>query len=397
VKRTCTPSLAIGLIAALCLTVAAQASSQKPTQLFAFSCKDQRRQECPRGANPQALIQASDGNFYGATSHGGSQGLGTIFKITPGGKFTRLFTFAGTNGSLPGASLVEAKDGTLYGGTGFGGEFGNGVVFKISKRGSGFQILHSFEKAFGSEIFFSEMLTVGKDGYLYGTSVGGGLHLNVCPYGCGTIFRINLKTGAFKTLHQLNGASDSFAPSGLIQASDGNFYGMTTYNVFRVIPTGTFTVVSKLSRIGYAVPGGGGVVQAPNGSLYGLLEDGGVRLFEVALDGSGFKVFPVIHALQNNTVTLSPLLQPTDENLWLTQNPLHGSGAIVSISPRDGSLLHTVRFDGTDFGVPMAPVIQGADGKLYGTTLYGGKVSVGTSAGVVFSLDAGHPASQPTE
>jgi hypothetical protein len=156
-------------------------------------------------------------------------------------------------------------------------------------------------------------------------------------------------------------------------------------------------VVSKLSGFSYAFPGGGGVVQAPNGSLYGLEDDGGPQLFEVALDGSGFKIFPVIHALQNNTVTLSPLLQSKDGNLWLTQNPLDGSGAIVSLSPKDGSLLHTVRFDGADGGIPMAPLIQGADGKLYGTTLYGGKVSKGTPAGVVFSLDAGHSALQPAE
>jgi uncharacterized repeat protein (TIGR03803 family) len=403
VKRAHTLILVPGLTATLFLTMAIQASAQQPTQLFAFSCADIFT-ECAQGANPQALIQASDGNFYGAApSGGGSQGTGTLFQVTPSGQFTLLFTFTLANGEGPGASLVEGSDGNLYGGTETGGQFGNGVIFKISKSGSNFQIVHSFENVFAGEFFFSEGLTVGKDGNLYGSSAGGGLQESNCPYGCGTIFTINVGTGAFTTLHELNGSNDGLAPSALIQASDGNFYGIANTILFRVTSTGTFTALRTLP--GYAYEGGGGVIQASNGKLYGIIENqknpknSGPSLFEVALDGSGLRVFPVTSRLRFSTL-LSKLLQFTDGNLWLTQYPpseSNAKGAIVSLSPTKGSVLRTVSFDGADGQDPSAPLIQGTDGNLYGTTIYGGTVTSGTANGVVFSFNPGGAASQPPE
>src|SRR6266852_4696746 len=88
--------------------------------------------------NPQAgLVQANDGNFYGTTALGGTNGEnGTVFGITPNGVFGSLFSFNGTNGSRPAASLVQASDGNLYGTTQFGGASGNGTVFRITPSGT---------------------------------------------------------------------------------------------------------------------------------------------------------------------------------------------------------------------------------------------------------------------
>lgn len=381
-------SFALCLIATSILTVVAQASDSQPSQLFAFSCTDGTFENCPQGLEPQALIEASDGDFYGVTSRGGIQNLGTIFRMTPRGQFTLLFSFSGANGSGPGPALVEASDGDLYGTTEFGGQSGTGVVFKIGKSGSGFKIIHSFEKKFAEEFFFGETLTVGRDGNVYGSSLGGGMNVAICQYGCGTIFRVDVKTGQFVTIYQLNGASDGREPSSLFQASDGNFYGTSISNLFRVSRTGKFAVVDSLSAFGIPYPGSGGVIQASNGNLFGLVQNvNQAQLFEVAIDGSGFQVFPAITQLQNS-VTLSKLLQPADGNLWLTQNAITGqNGAVLSVSPSSGLLLQNVPFDGADGSSPFAPVVQGRDGSLYGTTLFGGTPPLGTAAGVVFRIN----------
>jgi len=107
-------------------------------------------------------------------------------------------------------------------------------------------------------------------------------------------------------------------------------------------------------------------------------------LFEIALDGSGLQAFPEISALQNS-ITLSKLLQTADGNLWLAQAAILGqNGAIMSLSSRSGLLLQNIPFNLADGSGPMAPLVQGVDGNLYGTTLFGGTPSSGTGAGVVF-------------
>jgi uncharacterized repeat protein (TIGR03803 family) len=96
---------------------------------------------------PDLIIQASDGNFYGAaqvTDEGVSDPRGgTLFKLTPAGKFTQLFTFTQgasgfLNGNNPADGFVEANDGFLYGTTFNGGKQNDGVLFRIGKTGTGF-------------------------------------------------------------------------------------------------------------------------------------------------------------------------------------------------------------------------------------------------------------------
>jgi uncharacterized repeat protein (TIGR03803 family) len=383
------PVLSLSILAlGLSFPADAHASGLQPVPLFTFSCQGQ---SCPQGTGPQALIQASDGNFYGATVGGGSKSAGTIFKLTPSGEFTLLFSFNGTNGFRPGFSLVEAKNGTLWGATFLGGQFGRGDVFTINEDGTGFAVVHSFP-ASGPEFFFNVSLIAGKDGNIYGSSPGGGN--NLCQgYGCGTIFRINPQTNAFKTIHILNGKSDGGNPSGLIQASDGSFYGVATGNesssLFRVSPSGAYEIVRRFPSGDYAYvdgsqAGGGGVIQASTGRLFGVLAGAGAKphLYEMALDGSGFHVFPGISILQSSA-QLSTLLQATDGTLWLTSYgaPQGDNGSIVQLSPQDGLLLQNIPFDGADGSRPAAALIQGVDGRLYSTTFFDN----------VFSLNLGHP------
>jgi len=85
------------------------------------------------GAHPYAgLVQGCDGYFYGTTSGGGTNGQGTIFKISSDGIFTSLYSFNGSDGSSPAAPLVQDNDGYFYGTTTGGGDSGGGTVFKLA-------------------------------------------------------------------------------------------------------------------------------------------------------------------------------------------------------------------------------------------------------------------------
>ncbi|MGA8154307.1 MAG: choice-of-anchor tandem repeat GloVer-containing protein [Terriglobales bacterium] len=92
------------------------------------------------GVNPQdALIQATDGSFYGTATNQGTYDRGTVFKITARGKFTVIHTFDGVHGGRASlgtyAQLVQGSDGDLYAPTPGGGKFGDGVVYKVTPGG----------------------------------------------------------------------------------------------------------------------------------------------------------------------------------------------------------------------------------------------------------------------
>ncbi|MGH9454622.1 MAG: choice-of-anchor tandem repeat GloVer-containing protein, partial [Terriglobia bacterium] len=290
-ERSSTVKQILILLLGLLLATTARAQIPMPipnhtpvvAQQIAFSCGDAGTEKCLDGSRPAALIQASDGNFYGVAqvsedgvSH--PQG-GTIFKLTPRGQFTRLFTFApGTRGNFPdgdgpGASLVEGKDGFLYGTTFAGGAHHDGVVFKISKQGA-FQVLDNFCSVAACADGSSPVgLILGDDGNFYGATRSGGSSAPPCAAtgGCGTFFRVTT-VGSLTTLHALNGATDGSQPSTLIQASDGNFYGTDTGdnvggNVFRLTSGGQFTILHAFPLLQTPISG---LVQGANGNLYGI-------------------------------------------------------------------------------------------------------------------------------
>jgi uncharacterized repeat protein (TIGR03803 family) len=129
------------------------------------------------------LVQGSDGNFYGTAQVGGNWGYGTIFRITPNGILTTLYSFTGGNdGYWPVGALVQGSDGNLYGTTWKGGTSGDGTIFRIAPAGK-FATLHTFQG--GSEGIGPQAAMVqGQDGNLYGTTVQGGTN------NCGTVFRL---------------------------------------------------------------------------------------------------------------------------------------------------------------------------------------------------------------
>ncbi len=249
------------------------------------------------GMSPYAgLVQASNGNFYGTTEEGGAGGCGTVFEITPGGTLTTLHSFDYTDGETPVAGLVQAINGNLYGTTAAGGANGDGTVFKITPGGT-LTTLHSFDGTDGA--YPDASLVQASNGNFYGTTYTSG------AYGFGTVFEIT-PTGTLTTMHSFcsvvqNGeCTDGFYPfTGLVQATDGNFYG-TTYGggangygtVFEITTAGTLTTLYSFCSEGtYPNCTDGdspltGVVQATNGNFYGTTEYGGAN----DLDGTVFRL-----------------------------------------------------------------------------------------------------------
>ena len=168
------------------------------------------------GANPACtLVQGADGNFYGTAQNGGTNGgWGTIFKITPAGLLTSLFSFANTNDALPVPGLTQDADGTFYGTTYAGGTYGGGTVFKLAADGT-FSSLYSFTGGNDGSNCYGGLL-LASDGNLYGSTVNGGV------YGLGTVFRIT-SDGTLATLVQFDGYQGANPRCTLIQGSDGTF------------------------------------------------------------------------------------------------------------------------------------------------------------------------------
>jgi uncharacterized repeat protein (TIGR03803 family) len=240
------------------------------------------------GSGPAGgLVQAPNGNFYGTTSHGGAHLAGTVFTIDLSGKLTTLYSFcAQTNcadGSNPIGTLVLATDGNFFGITVAGGTNKFGTVFKITPSGT-LTTLYSFcsqiNCADGASPYPN--LLQGKNGNFYGTTVQGGAN-------SGTIFKIT-STGTFTKLHNFcatTACRDGSNPqAGVIQASDGNFYGTTTDGgefsrgaIFKMSQGGGVTNLYQFRATDGQFPGQ--LLQATDGRFYGTLQIGGVGVGSV--------------------------------------------------------------------------------------------------------------------
>jgi uncharacterized repeat protein (TIGR03803 family) len=241
----------------------------------------------PSGTDPSGgLVQASDGNFYGTTATGGTLGHGTVFKITPSGALTTLYNFCSQSGCADGVGaggpLVQGTDGNLYGTTAAGANpactyfAGCGTIFKITTTGT-LTTLHSFDLTDGAGP--SGGLIQATDGNFYGMTYYGGASNSNCTSGtCGTIFKITA-AGALTTLHIFDYTDGANPEDGLILASDGNFYGTTGGTIFKITPSGTLTTLYSLTKTDGAGPNK--LVQATNGTFYGTTLRGGKIIYHL--------------------------------------------------------------------------------------------------------------------
>ncbi len=253
------------------------------------------------GAHPfAAMVQGSDGNFYGTTCYGGTwpgqNGQGTVFKISPNGVLTSLHSFTGGNdGGYPFAGLVQSSDGNFYGTTYYGGRSGdNGTVFKISPDGA-LTSLYSFTGGNDGRSPRSGLVQ-GHDGYFYGTTAGGGTNY------AGTVFKIS-PNGALTGWYSFTGGNDGSGPlAGLVQGSGGYFYGMTPNGgangdngtVFEVSSNGALTTLYSFTGCNDGENPEAGLLQGSDGNFYGTTSAGGDpnynrdwgTVFEISTNGA---------------------------------------------------------------------------------------------------------------
>ena len=346
-----------------------------PTTLYNFCSKS----GCTDGEYTYATpVQGTDGNFYGTTYLGGSKKLGTVFKITSSGTQTTLHTFGGSDGSQPLAGLVQGTNGDFYGTTYMGGSEGKGEVFKITASGA-LTTVHSFCSQSGctdGENPFAGLIQ-GIDGNLYGTTFGGGT-----AKGFGTVFKIT-PSGALTTLHSFctqSGCPDGqFPQTGLVRATNGSLYGTTVSGgaygdgtIFKITTSGRLTTLYNVcSQSG--CPDGNylivGLIQATDGNLYGIMDVGGANgagtIFKITLSGTLTTLYNFCSqsGCPDGQYPVGGLVQATDGNLYGTTDDggANGEGTVFSLSVGLGPFVETE---------PTAAKV-GATVKILGTDLTG--------------------------
>jgi uncharacterized repeat protein (TIGR03803 family) len=307
------------------------------TTLYSF-CSHLSGGTCTDGTLPyEVLVQGTDGNFYGTTSSGGnpSCNCGTVFKITPNGTLTTLYSFTGLG--YPYAGLVLGADGNFYGTS----TEGKGSVFKITPGGA-FTTLHEFD---GTDGETPGPLILASNGSFYGATFSGGTS-HLCAGGCGTVFAIT-PSGTLTTLASFDD-TDGYGPAALIQTTNGNFYGTTQY-----------------------------------GGAYDTCNQGCGTVFKMTPNG----ILTTLHSFDgaDGDLPFPALLQGTDGNLYgeAVGGGANDLGTVYSITP-GGTLTTLHNFDETDGNNPIQ-MVQGTNGTFYGTTQFGGANNDGT----VFSLSVG--------
>ena len=349
------------------------------------------------GANLNGLAQGANGNLYGTAQSGGVNGCGTAFRITTNGSLSGVVSFNQTNGAYPYAGVVQAADGNFYGTTLQGGTAFAGSVFRLSPLLAVLN-LYSFTGGVDGNLPTAGLIQ-GSDGGLYGTTYAGG------TYGLGAVFKITTN-GLLTTLYSFTGDADGADPwGGLVQGTDGNFYGTTEVGglyggtVFRITPTGTLTTLHRFNGGSDGAYPVGSLIQGADRNFYGTTFQGGTN-------GSGGTVFKVD---TNGNVTIlhqfgagdganpvAGLVQGWDGNLYGTTEigGLGGYGTAFKITT-NGVLTTLVWFNWANGAYPEAPLIQAVNGNFYGTTFYGGASGYGT----VFQLTGPlppHVVVQPT-
>jgi uncharacterized repeat protein (TIGR03803 family) len=370
------------LVAIAVLAHASSAVAQVPNRvLHSFTGPD--------GADPNgALVETSDGSFVGTTWGGGEFDLGTAFRMTPNGTVTVLHSFAGgSDGARPG-TLVKVE-GDFYGTTTEGGTPGRGTIFKMSPEGAVVP-LHEFAGGPGGSRPSSNLL-LAPDGNFYGTTAYGG------EFESGTIFRMS-SDGQVVVIYSFPGGMDGESPGGLIQHSDGNFYGAAGGGLpgflvsgmgilFRMTPGGDLTVLHRFE--GTDGIGPGGMVQGLDGNLYGTTISGGASRLGTVFRLTTAGAVSVLHSFSGSPHGAYPgggLIRGTDGALYGTTTAggraftFRSTGTAFRITTAGAfSVLHVFQsyFDGDE---PRGALLQASDGNLYGAARDG-------ESGIVFRLD----------
>jgi uncharacterized repeat protein (TIGR03803 family) len=346
---------------------------QTYTEIHSFDCNS----EGCTPEYPQILSQGRDGNLYGTLSGGGNvqQGhnSGTVFKVTPSGTVSTVYTFqcvgSATDGCGSTSGLTLGADGNFYGTTVTGGSFGFGTVFRITPTGT-LTTLHSFNATDGE--FPNTPPVLGRSGSYYGTTFDGkGYSIT--------------SSGTFKMLTSMI-PGRSYGP--LLLASDGNFYGTTltggssnSGTVFRMSPLGAVKVIYNFNGNNCATGCApyGPLTQGSDKLLYGTASAGGASthpggvVFKINFNG----VITVLHQFDSTSTTdgfepLAGLVAGSDGNFYGSTFQGIGAsayGSLFKISSK-GTYSVLAIFNGAAAGWSNATAAQQTAGLIFGLQTY---------------------------
>jgi uncharacterized repeat protein (TIGR03803 family) len=342
------------------------------------------------GAFPSAsLMRAGDGNFYGTTPSGGAFDHGTVFRMTPAGVVTVLYSFTGgVDGDSPFAAVIQATDGNFWGTTYSGGSFGFGTVFRMTPAGV-LSTVHAFASGADGANPRAPLIQA-TDGNFYGTTQLGG------PRNRGTFFGMNFAGTIFFRYAFSGGLDGAFPYAPVIQASNGSLYG-TVYagdfstfgRVYRFAGGTSVTVVHTFTSGADGANPLAPLVEGADGNFYGTTRFGGA--FNL---GTAFRMTPsgavtVIKSFSGGADGATPdtgLIQQSDGNLYGTAKAPAGTsahGVVFTLNPSGVMTILHAFSGGADGATPAASLIQVAPGKVYGTAVDGGS----SGKGLVFQLN----------
>jgi uncharacterized repeat protein (TIGR03803 family) len=333
------------------------------------------------GSGPNGnLALDSAGNLYGATVTGGAFNDGTIFKLSPAGTFTTLYSFTGgDDGRTPeGSVTLDPVTGDLYGTVSSNGTQGWGGVFKLTPAGV-LDILHYFNQATDGTSP-SAALTRDPAGNFYGTTLEDGAHGN------GTVFEL-AANGRFQILHTL-GAADGGLSSGRLALHGTDLYGITTEgpgggSVFQVDFGGTFTTLHAMNMNGFP---GGGLARDGKGNLYGaFLDSVNGYVYKLSADGTFAPFYTFTGGADGRFPAGDLVLSRAKHEIYGTaaRGGANGDNGTVFKLDLKGNftLLHGFSGPPRDGTAPTGGLVR-SNGKLYGTTDRGGA----NDMGIIFAV-----------
>ncbi len=329
------------------------------------------------------LVQAANGMLYGMTYSGGNSNEGTIFSYDiASATFNSLYSFDGIGGASPYGSLMQASNGLLYGMTYQGGINDYGVIFSFDPVTSSYVDIYDFPDSTGS--FPQGSLIQATDGNLYGMTSSGGVNSG------GVLFRFNISSGVYADIWDMIGQ-----PFGdVIQSSNGLLYGMSNYgglnsqgNIFKYdIASGTYNDIYSFLNSDGSIPYAS-LTEVGAGMLYGMASMGGNNNYGVVFVCDILGIFQKLHDYPGNEGCFPDAsITQADNGLFYGLTNAGGTndaGIIYSFRPSDSDYHVVYNFDMTHGGSPVGSMIKATNGKLYGVVPYGGA----NGEGVLYSFD----------
>jgi uncharacterized repeat protein (TIGR03803 family) len=376
------------LTVAFLLCAGAVAGAQTVTTLYSFLGRP------TSGANPWyvTLVQGTNGELYGTTYNGGSKGMGAFFEVTTSGAFTLLYSFTGgvSDGESPTGGLTLGTDGNFYGTTQQGGTEGQGVVYKMTSTGT-ITILHSFSAGIDGAFPYGPPIEAS-NGNFYGTTSGG-------KGNYGLVYQIT-STGTYTTIYTFTPAVGTYPIAPPTQGVDGYLYipvSLDGLNSCGSIVKMTTAGVLDGSYNFPCAPGGqfpiGPLVQNANGDFYSTTQDGGLygqgTVYQIT---TGLVATTLYNFGVNSTDGEYPaagMLLATDGNYYgaTAEGGTWDDGTLFNINT-SGTYKELYSFNNSKNEMqmsPMSPPVQNTNGLLYGLTEFGGTDNEGT----VYSLNMG--------